>query len=50
MNAIQKLAEVNPHCHPQEIFTDWSYKNTLPEDDIPEDMNVIEKDMKYEYC
>ena len=43
MAAIKKLAEVNPHYGHDQINIDWEYLNTLPEDDVPADANVYEK-------
>ena len=45
MAAIKKLAEVNPHYGHDQINIDWEYLNTLPEDDVPADANVYEKQM-----
>ena len=43
--AIKTLAEVNPHYAPDKVNIDWDYLNSLPEDDIPMDANIIEREM-----
>ena len=43
--AVKTLAEVNPHYSPDKVNIDWDYLNSLPEDDVPCDANIIEKEM-----
>ena len=45
--AMTKLREVNPHYAPDKVIIDWKYVKTLPDDDIPADANVIEKEMHH---
>ena len=43
--AIEKLREVNKLYGPDNVEIDEVYLNSLPEDDIPSDLNVIEREM-----
>ena len=44
-NALTKLMEVNKHYSPDKIDIDEEYLESLPEDDYPIDINMIEKEM-----